>query len=74
MANLIDFTIKELTIMIAFVCITDVIIYTTKIDGVVCSPNIFETVAVRTVKLAHHPRIASTMIKSISKPILLSIL
>ena len=49
-------------------------IYTTKIDGVVCSPNISETVAVRTVKLAHHPRIASTTIKLISKPILLSIL
>ena len=49
-------------------------IYTTKIDGVVCPPNISETVAVRTVKLAHRPRIASTTIKLISKPILLSIL
>ena len=49
-------------------------IYTTKIDGVVCPPNISETVAVRTVKLAHRPRIASTTIKFISKPILLSIL
>ena len=48
-------------------------IYTTKIDGVVCPPNISETVAVRTVKLAHRPRIASTTIKFISKPILLSI-
>ena len=37
-------------------------IYTTKIDGVVCPPNISETVAVRTVKLAHRPRIASTTI------------
>ena len=51
-----------------------VYIYTTKIDGVVCPPNISETVAVRTVKLAHRPRIASTTIKFISKPILLSIL
>ena len=49
-------------------------IYTTKIDGVVCPPNISETLAVRTVKLAHRPRIASTTIKLISKPILLSIL
>ena len=49
-------------------------IYTTKIDGVVCPPNISETVAVRTVKLAHRPCIASTTIKFISKPILLSIL
>ena len=49
-------------------------IYTTKIDGVVCPPNISETVAVRTVKLAHRPRIASTTIKFISKPILLSVL
>ena len=45
-------------------------IYTTKIDGVVCPPNISETVAGRLMKLAHHPRIASTMIKLISKPIL----
>ena len=49
-------------------------IYTTKIDAVVCPPNISETVAVRTVKLAHRPHIASTTIKFISKPILLSIL
>ena len=49
-------------------------IYTTKIDGIVCPPNISETVAVRTVKLAHRPRIASTTITFISKPILLSIL
>ena len=49
-------------------------IYTTKIDGVVCPPNISETVAVRTAKLAHRPRIASTTIKLISKPIFLSIL
>ena len=47
-------------------------IYTTKIDGVFCPPNISETVAVRTVKPAHRPRIASTTIKFISKPILLS--
>ena len=53
-----------------------IFIYTTKIDGVpvVCPPNIYETVAVRTLKLAHRPRIASTTIKLISKPILLSIL
>ena len=49
-------------------------IYTTKIDGVVCPPNISDTVAVRTMKLAHRPRIASTTITLISKPILLSIL
>ncbi len=42
-------------------------IYTTKIDGVVCPPNISETVAVRTVKLAYRPRIASTTIKFIFK-------
>ena len=47
------------------------IIYTTKVDGVVCPPNISETVAGRLMKLAHRPRIASTMIKLISKPILL---
>ena len=46
-------------------------IYTTKIDGVVCPPNISETVAGRLMKLAHRPCIASTMIKLISKPILL---
>ena len=50
------------------------IIYTTKIDGVVCPPNISESVATRIMKLAHRPRIASTMIKLISKPILLPIL
>ena len=47
-------------------------IYNTKIDEFVCPPNISETVAVRIMKLAHRPRIASTMIKLISKPILLS--
>ena len=36
--------------------------------------NISETVAGRLMKLAHRPRIASTMIKLISKPILLPIL
>ncbi len=46
-------------------------ICTTKIDGIVCPPNISETVAGRLMKLAHRPRIASTMIKLISKPILL---
>ena len=45
-----------------------------KIDGVVCPPNISETVAGRLTKLAHRPRTASTMIKLISKPILLPIL
>ena len=49
-------------------------IYTTKIDGVVCPPNISETVAGRHMKLAHRPRIASIMINLISKPILLPIL
>ena len=41
-------------------------IYTTKIDGVVCPPNISETVAGRLMKLAHRQRIASTTIKLIS--------
>ena len=50
------------------------IIYTTKMDEFVCAPNISETIAVRIMKLAHRPRIASTMIKLISKPLLLSIL
>ena len=50
------------------------VIYNTKIDGVVCPPNISETVAGRLMKLAHRPRIALTMIKLISKPILLPIL
>ena len=50
------------------------VIYTTKIDGVVCPPNISETIATRIVKLAHRPCIASTMIKLISKLILLPIL
>ena len=44
-------------------------IYTTKIDGVVCPPNISETVAGRLMKLAHRQRIASTTIKLISKKI-----
>ena len=42
-------------------------IYTTKIDGVVCPPNISETVAGRLMKLAHRQRIASTTIKLIFK-------
>ena len=46
-------------------------VYTTKIDGVVCPSNISETVADRLMKLAHRPRIASTMIKPILLPILL---
>ena len=49
-------------------------IYTTKMDGVVCPPNISETVAGRLMKLAHRQSIASTTIKLISKNILLSIL
>ena len=49
-------------------------IYTTKIEEFVCPPNISETVAGRITKLAHRPRIASTTIKLISKPMLLSIL
>ena len=54
--------------------ISGLIIYTTKIDGVVCPPNTSETVAGRLVKLAHRQRIASTTIKLISTNILLSIL
>ena len=53
---------------------TYIYIDTTKIDGVACPPNISETVAGRLMKLAHCPRIASTMIKLMSKPILLLIL
>ncbi len=49
-------------------------IYTTKMDGVVSPPNISGTVTTRIMKLAHRPRIASTTIKLISKPILLTIL
>ena len=48
-------------------------LYTTKIDGVVCPPNISETVAGRLMKLAHRQRIASTTINLISKKKLLSI-
>ncbi len=49
-------------------------IYTTKIDGVVCPPNISETVAGRLMKLAHRQRIASTTITLISTKFVLSIL
>ena len=49
-------------------------IYTTKIDGVVCPPNISETVAGRLMKLAHRQCITSTTIKLISTNFLLSIL
>ena len=48
--------------------------YNTKIEECVCPPNISQTVGVRTVKLAHHPRIASTTIALVSKHILLSVL
>ena len=51
-----------------------VMVYHTKIDEFVGPPNISETVAVRIMKLAHRPRIASTTIKLISKPNLMSIL
>ena len=50
------------------------LIYTTKIDGVVCPPNISEAVACRLMKLAHRQRIASTTIKLISTTKVLSIL
>ena len=52
---------------------TVLIIYTTKIDGVVCPPNISETVAGGLMKLAHRQCIASTTIKLISTNFLLSI-
>ena len=52
----------------------DLSIYTTKPDGVVCPPNISETVAGRLMKLAHRQCIASTTIKLISTHFLLSIL
>ena len=45
---------------------------TTKIDGLLCPPNISETVAVRIMKLAHRPRIASATVKLISTSSLLS--
>ena len=41
--------------------------YTTKLDTCVCPPHVSETVAVRIMKLAHRPRIASTTNKLISK-------
>ena len=47
--------------------LTQTVIYTTKIDGVVCPPNISETVAGRFMKLAHRQRIASTTTKLIPK-------
>ena len=55
-------------------CVPTRIIYTTKIDGVVCPPNISETVAGKLMKLAHRQCIASTTIKLISTIFLLSIL
>ena len=42
------------------------VIYNTKIDEFVCPPNISQTVAIRTVKLAHRSRIVSTTNKLIS--------
>ena len=42
-------------------------IYTAKIAGIVCPPNISETG--RHMKLAHRQRIASTTIKLISKKV-----
>ena len=49
-------------------------IYTTKIGTFVCPPHISETIAVRIMKLAHRPRVASTTKKLISKQMFLSIL
>ena len=46
---------------------TIIIIYTTKIGTFVCPPHISETVAVRIMKRAHRPRIASTTNKLIFK-------
>ena len=46
----------------------------TKIYEFVCPPNISETVAVKILKLAHRPCIASTTIAFNSKAIVLSIL
>ena len=51
-----------------------ILIYTTKIDEVVCPPNISETVADRPMKLTHRQRITSTTIKLNLKKNLLSIL
>ena len=64
---------ERATIAIVYYCSQCEHIYTTKIDEFVCPPNIPETVSVRIMKLAHRPRIVSTTIKLISKPILLSI-
>ena len=62
------FTASKLTApknkMAPVTCVVGRSIYTTKIEEVVCPPNISETVAVRTMKLAYRPRIASTTIKT----------
>ena len=47
------------TIYGSYVNLPNLFIYTTKIEEFVCLPNISETVAVRTVKLEHRPRVAS---------------
>ena len=54
--------------------LTVITIYTTKIGEFACPPNISETIVIRIMKFAHRPPIASTTIKLISKPMLLSIL
>ena len=59
-----DFDQNEAHVLIRYHKYIIIIIYTTKIDGVVCPPNISETVAGRLMKLAHRPPIASTMINS----------
>ena len=69
-ANIIQ--LKKLKVIIFF--LVWFLIYTTKIDGVVCPPNISETVAGRLMKLAHRQCITSTTIKLISTNFLLSIL
>ena len=71
MILMITITIKIMIITIVTMVIVE--IYTTKIEEFVCPPNIFETVAVRTMKLAHRPRIAPITIKRISKQIFLPI-
>ena len=51
-----------------------IVIYTTKIDELVCPPNTSEPLTVRIIKLAHRPHIASTTFNLTSKSILLSFL
>ncbi len=62
------FLLKSLIVAVKWeMLLANTTIYTTEIYGVVCPPNISETVAGRLMKLAHRPRIASAMITLNSK-------